>query len=320
MARGATILPIRVAGWQRDAAGQWAVYARSDQLIAGLEKAVDPNGDGVAHDAARIALVPLSEPYAAFPASPTARAVAGAYKLDTLVVVAAGNDGPAGPSYGSISGPGGSPSALTVGAADVRRETDEARVFLRAGLEVAFSGVLPLVGAVAPKETMTLEPGAPGKHRGRPLGTDEVAPLRDFFDEAGFSLVAGRAAVVDGGAEPAQAVHRAATAGAAAILVYGSPLPAGGLGLDEEIAVPVLGIPDGAAHALLDAIAERSDAAVTIGRRRIEPNAGADRVAEFSSRGLAFDGRVKPDLIGPGVALATSAAGSNDDGSPRSSH
>ena len=34
---------------------QDVVYARSDQLIAGLDRAVDPNGDGDTHDAARVA-------------------------------------------------------------------------------------------------------------------------------------------------------------------------------------------------------------------------------------------------------------------------
>ncbi len=40
-------------------------------------------------------------------------------------------------------------------------------------------------------------------------------------------------------------------------------------------------------------------------------------IAPFSSRGLAFDGRVKPDLAAPGVALTTSEPGANDDGTPR---
>src|SRR3954454_15325415 len=51
VATGASVLPIRVAGWQQDVGGGWAVYARTDQLIAGLERAVDPNEDGDAHDA-----------------------------------------------------------------------------------------------------------------------------------------------------------------------------------------------------------------------------------------------------------------------------
>ena len=44
---------------------------------------------------------------------------------------------------------------------------------------------------------------------------------------------------------------------------------------------------------------------------------GAGAVASFSSVGLAFDGRVKPDLVAPGVGLATSDPGVNADGSPR---
>src|ERR671931_309888 len=56
VATGASVLPVRVAGWQQDATGGWSVYARSDQIVAGLESAVDPNGDDDAHDAARVAL------------------------------------------------------------------------------------------------------------------------------------------------------------------------------------------------------------------------------------------------------------------------
>ena len=97
VAPGASVLPIRVAGWQPDAAATWRVYARTDQLIAGLERAVDPNDDGDAHDAARVALIALAEPFAAFADGPLARAAAGALALDTLVVAPAGNDGRGGP-------------------------------------------------------------------------------------------------------------------------------------------------------------------------------------------------------------------------------
>src|SRR5205823_12410194 len=46
-------------------------------------------------------------------------------------------------------------------------------------------------------------------------------------------------------------------------------------------------------------------------------NGSSAEIAPFSSRGLAFDARVKPDVSAPGVVLATSEPGSNDDGSPR---
>src|SRR5438094_142708 len=62
VAPGATVVPVRVAGWQPDATGHDEVYARSDQLIAGLDRAVDPNGDGDTHDAARMALIRARQP------------------------------------------------------------------------------------------------------------------------------------------------------------------------------------------------------------------------------------------------------------------
>src|SRR6185437_3357149 len=106
VAPGASVLPIRVAGWQPDALGNYAIYGRRDQLIAGLDRAVDPNDDGEAHDAARIALIALAEPFAGFTDGPEARAVSGALALDTLVVAASGNDGGAGAAYGDVAGPG----------------------------------------------------------------------------------------------------------------------------------------------------------------------------------------------------------------------
>ena len=106
IAPGASILPVRVGGWQPNAEGGYTVYSRTDQILAGLEAAVDPNDDGDAHDAARIALIGVVEPYAAFADGPLPRAIAGAAELDMLTIVPAGNDGRAGPGYGSIAGPG----------------------------------------------------------------------------------------------------------------------------------------------------------------------------------------------------------------------
>ncbi|HLE99832.1 MAG TPA: S8 family serine peptidase, partial [Gaiellaceae bacterium] len=53
IAPGASILPVRVAGWQPNSEGGYTVYSRTDQILAGLEAAVDPNDDGDSHDAAR---------------------------------------------------------------------------------------------------------------------------------------------------------------------------------------------------------------------------------------------------------------------------
>ena len=111
VAPGATRAPDqgrRLAGRRRS--GRDAVFARSDQLIAGLDRAVDPNGDGDAHDAARIALLGVAEPFASFADSPEA---AGGRRCGRARH-ARRRRRPAttarpGPLFGSIAGPGGSP-------------------------------------------------------------------------------------------------------------------------------------------------------------------------------------------------------------------
>jgi minor extracellular serine protease Vpr len=307
IAPGASVLPIRVAGWQSDVAGGSAVYARTDQLIAGLERAVDPNVDGDAHDAARVALIGEAVSYAAFTDSPEARAIQGALDLDTLVVAPAGNDGPAGPGYGSVSSPGGAPAALTVAAADLREFAEEVPVAVRVGLDLALDRPLPLAGAVVSGHPLERELAAPRA---------DASGLRAFFDSKGRSLVANRAALVDGGSDPQLAIEYAARAGANAVVVYGTQLPAGGLGVDEAVNIPVVSVPRHVAEAALASLRAHRHPAVSIGLPNVVRNASDGGIAPFSSRGLAFDGRVKPDLSAPGVALTTSEPGTNDDGTP----
>jgi len=297
VAPGAAVLPIRVAGWQPDGLGHWEVYARTDQLVAGLDRAVDPNGDGDAHDAVRIALVALSEPFAGFADSPEALAVAGARALDTLVVAPAGNDGPAGAAYGDISAPGGAPAALTVGALDARPETPQARVLIRSGLASLVDATLPLTGMTAPTRELDLEVAAP----------PDTRSLTHFFTSAGGSLVAGRAALVPAGADPGPAAERAVEAGASAVLLYGArtTLPAGGLGLP----VPVLSLSPSRARAIVARLDEGAPVSLTLGPASEVANDGRGRVAAFSSSGLAFDGSVKPDVVAPGIGLTTVQAG-----------
>jgi minor extracellular serine protease Vpr len=317
VAPGATVLPVRVAGWQREAGGRWAVFGRTDQLIAGLERAVDPNLDGVALDAARVALVGVAEPFAAFEDSPSARAVAGALRLDTLVVAPGGNDGVAGPGYGSISGPGGSRAALTVGAADLRESSASVHVVTRVGLGVLFDERVPLAGAVAPTAKQSLQLGAPRLDRAE-LTQGAPPRLDHFFAKDGLSLVAGRAALVPAGDDPAYAASQAVKAGAALVVLYGGDtLPSGGIGLDDGVTVPVVGIPAEIGEELAGELADGRNAHVSIGRVRSGASPTAGGIAPFSSRGLAFDGFVKPDLVASGVGLLTSDPGKAEDGSAR---
>ena len=114
----AQIERIRVAGSQALENGKFQVFGTTDQILAGLERAVDPDQTGDAGDAARVAVTGLSAPYSGFERSAVAEAVDGAAELGTLVVAPAGNGGdPTGP-FGSIGAPGAARGALTVGALD----------------------------------------------------------------------------------------------------------------------------------------------------------------------------------------------------------
>lgn len=296
-----TVLPIRVAGWQRDAAGRWSIHGRSDQIIAGLERAVDPNRNGDAHDAARVTLIPLSEPFSAFPDSALSRAVSGAVALDSLVVVPAGNDGPGGPGFGSIGGPGGAPDALTAGAADLRPNDSRLSVSFRSGLRVLLHRELELLTSSGPQAGATFE-------------VVVVRNRRDLFGRGGKSRVAGRAALLPAGATPRRAALQAAEAGAAVVVLAGDDLPPGSLGLDPALKAPVLSAP-----ATLPALVRRYAAGGTstllaIGSRADEGAIRTAAPAAFSSWGYAFGGHVKPDVVASGVAVQTATPGADENG------
>lgn len=117
---------IRVAGSQALENGKFQVFATTDQLLAGLERAVDPDGDGDSSDAPPVAVTGLSAPYSGFDQSVAAQAVDAATALGTLVVAPAGNGGdPDGP-FGAIGAPGAARTALTVGALDGNGDVAEA--------------------------------------------------------------------------------------------------------------------------------------------------------------------------------------------------
>jgi hypothetical protein len=316
VAPGASILPIRVAGWQRDTSGAYQVYGRTDQLIAGLERAVDPNDDGDAHDAARIALIGVSAPLAGFDDSPEARAVSGAAALDTLVVAPAGNDGSAGQVQGSIGSPGGASDALTVGALDLRQKSENVRVVIRSGLDVIFDRAVSLGGSAAPKMALSRSLVRPRVVEATTGGLEPALDLSRFFDSKGYSLVAGKAALVPAGDDPRGGARNAGLAGASAVVLYGTSLPSGALGLDENVTVPVVSVPAHVGEEASVRLSEGEKLEVSIGKPFSVPNPDTGEIAPFSSQGLSFSGEIKPNLVAPGVGIATADAGTTDEGFP----
>ena len=192
------MLTIRVAGY---GSARPDVHGTTDALLAGLERAVDPNGDGAVDDAVRVALVGVSAPYAGFADSAEAQAVRGAGKLGTLVVAPAGNEGRARPPHGVVGSPGGARAALAAGATRGRRRP--AARHGDAWASASSRGAAALGGA----------PPGGGELAGPVTSTDSAALLR------GRVRLAGRVALVRAGANPAAQAAAAAEAGAKAVLL-----------------------------------------------------------------------------------------------------
>ena len=301
VAAGERVLPIRVAGVQPATQGAGLEdVATTDQLLAGLERAVDPDGDGATDDHVPVALIGVNSPYAGFADSPEARAVAGAADLGTLVVAPAGGEGLASGPDGTIGSPAAAADAVAVGALAALGAV--ARLDVEVGDADARGAVL-LSGAPPPDGLKTAGP-VEATDPAELLAGDR-APLR------------GRVAVVRAGDRPVARAAAAAAAGARAVLLADlrdRPLPAIPAG---RIAVPVVGVTGAAAAAVLeqpageeltagDAVPGRPPAATL---RGAEESAAAVALSPFSSRGPAADGAVKPDLAAPGAALTAVPGG-----------
>jgi len=241
------------------------------------------------------------------------RAVEGAATPGTPVVAPAGNDGPAGPSYGSVSSPGGVPASLGVAASDERGRSPTVHVLLTAGLDVLVAGRQPLGGTAIPQETLSTPVVALARPPSAVVGGP--AGLVRLFDKRGYSRVAGTAVLLPPRTTSPESVRDLAAAGARAVLVDG-PIPAGALGIDQPVEIPILGVASSRAKAIRAALARGAPVTLSVGEAELGSNPDTG-IAPFSSEGLALDGGLKPEVAAAGVGLATAEPGRGEDGTAR---
>ncbi len=311
VAPAASLVPIQVLELQ-----QGALMGTTATLLAGLDRALDPNGDGNLSDHANVIVAPLAEPFAAFGASAETVAAEGVERLGAVLVAAAGNDGATGGRFGTIASPAASPGWLAVGASDGRTSLPTVDVALGTnGAETGVDGV-PLLGALTPRSDASIPlvlPAGPTKSDTLRAPADVVAGTDegDFRAPDGTSLVSGKAVLLPrDGAPIAQRAAAAGAAGAVALVLYGDGgAPAGGLGLDDRVKLPIAVLPGDRGATAAATLLTGGAVAITFSATRADANPLAGSVAAFSSTGLAFDDSIKPDLVAPGVAITTSAAG-----------
>ncbi|HEX7151616.1 MAG TPA: S8 family serine peptidase [Thermoanaerobaculia bacterium] len=118
-------------------------HGRESTIVAGVERAADPNQDGNPADHVHVANMSLGAP--GDPDSPLTQAVERASAAGVIFCIAAGNDG----GYQRIGSPGNAPSAITVGASSI---DDQLASFTSKGPIVQSLEIKPEV--VAPGENI----------------------------------------------------------------------------------------------------------------------------------------------------------------------
>jgi Subtilase family len=306
---GGKVKSIRVGGSLRDTAtGGRIEAATTDQLLEGLERAVDPNGDGDTSDHVPVALVGVNSPYAGFADSPEAVGASAARAFGTLVVAPAGNEGPAASTVGS---PAAAPGVLAVGAlegggtpalpeVELGVATGEGRALVRGTLLGGAAKALK-----APLATLTGPSQARPKERGRATG----GGVLEYFAVNATPRAKGKAVVV-----PARGViaaddpplsaraQAAAEAGAAALIVC-EPDPSKPLTAIPGSASgpPVIGVRGSAARKLLD-LTPRDEGLAFVSAPERQTAHGPPAPAPTSSRGPTYALGLKPDISAPGTA------------------
>lgn len=291
-APGASLYAIKVFG----CTGGTALTA------AGLDRVLDPDGDGDFDDRLDVVNLSLGAPHGAVD-DPVNDFVTALTQNGVLVVAAAGNTGDV---YDSGGAPGSSPDALAV--ASVR----DPGVLLDA-VEVA--GLAPLPGDYSvdypayDRLDRTLPVVVPGgdPQGCAPYGPQEAARARDAV--VWLEWTDDDTARSCGSAERAA---RAAAAGAGGVLLASARPEPGSSRIAGNDRVPMFRMTGPTTAALRPLLATglrvRMAGSLT-GSRQVTLPRLADTLSEFSARGL--HGPVgKPDVAGPGDTITSALAGS----------
>ena len=144
-------------------------------------------------------------------------------------------------------------------------------------------GETPLGGAVPPTDVVTAPVAA--LPRRQVVAVTEGNALDPLFDEAGYSRVAGTAALLPTGPTTPEVVRELAAAGVRAVLVDG-PIPAGSLGVNEPLEVPIVGIPSETASEVRASIAAGRPVELAVGAAAFEANPALRAVATAPKNGM----------------------------------
>jgi subtilisin family serine protease len=306
MAPKAQLYPLRVFG----CAGS------TDMVIPALDKALDPNGDGLFDDHLDIVNMSLGSDYA--PVDDPENAIVDELTAHgVLSVIAAGNNGDLTDTVGS---PGNAVSSLSV-ASSV--DSYQLRDGIRVNAPGSVAGVAPGQNSIAYDWTNNGPTHAPVTGPVTPLSAanaDGCAALSG----ADAAAVAGKVAWLTWDSNDATrkcgSVARSANVKAAGAIgaIFTGDVEPFGAGITGDPTIPVFQLTK-AATASLQPAAVAGTLNVTFDGKLAHTaptydDALTDTLSSFSSRGTHGSlGVVKPDVTAPGDTLASAAVGTGND-------
>ena len=292
-------------------------------VIPALEWAADPNGDGDLSDHLDVVNMSLGADYGS-PDDPDSVASNNLVDVGTAVIASAGNSGDV---YEITGSPGDAVKVLSVAASQ-----DNAQII--DGFAATVEGTSAEYGALF-SESYTWSGSAPVTAGAVDLGDWNSEPSSenntdgcDPFSSADASAVAGKIVLLQWDSNDAtrrcgsaDRSDNAAAAGAVGAIL-GSSQAMLDVGIYGAESIPVVLSNAAGTNAVHEALSAGNDATVTLSNayRNSQkvivtgPDDPTDMLADFTSRGTALAGNVKPDVSAPGASIFSAAVGTGAQG------
>lgn len=295
----------------------------TDLVIPALEWAADPNGDGDLGDHLDVVNMSLGADYGS-PDDPDSVASNHLVDVGTAVIASAGNSGDV---YEITGSPGDAVKVLSVAASQDNAQIIDGFAVTIGGTTAEYGALFSQSYAWPGSADVTAPAVQIGDWNATPSSENNTDGC-DAFSSADAAAVAGTIVLLQW--DPNDATRRcgsaarsdnAAAAGAAGAIL-GSSQSMLDVGIYGAETIPVVLSNGTGTNAVHDALTSGDAVAVTLSNsyRNSQkvvvtgPDDPTDMLADFTSRGTASAGNVKPDVSAPGASIFSAAVGTGDQG------